>query len=232
MLTVRRYRITIPLPTSVVRFAPRYEEPLLRLQFAAHLASLQLPVTLEEIRPEIAHHAMVWQNFARVEDEIQRLAGQYQAVKDKFGTPAIQAAFPEGIRRAILEEIEAAEAHLEAAAVNIEAPEDFVAMKIPEAVAKLMAANGWHSAAHLASADPLAVAALEGVRLTQARKWVKAAAAKAGKAFAGVLDEIPGAAATAAPVLPADAQPMMTRRDPKLPSGPDPELLTNIARRK
>ena len=185
MLTVRRFLITIPLPTSVVRFAPRYEEPLLRMQFAAHLASLQLPITVTEIRPEIAHHAMVWLSFARVEDEIQRLAGQYQAAKDKFGTPAVQAAFPEGIRKSIMDEIEAAETHLEAAAVTIDAPEDFVAMKIPEAIAKLMAANGWHSAAHLASADP---------------------------------------------VLPPDAQPMMSRRDPKLPSGPDPELLTSIAK--
>jgi hypothetical protein len=211
MLTVRRFRVVIPTNISGAHFVPRYEEALLRVKFAAQIPQLQLPVTIDEIPSALAHPSLQWHHFAKVDDEIRRLADAYRGCKDKYDIPAIQSAYPDGIRHAIMEEVEAAERHLEAAAEQIVAPEELLALNIPEATAKLLAANGWTNASHLAGADPEAVAALEGIRLTAARRYV-AAAKKACKSVpAPTADDIIGGSATHAPLVGPNAKPAMER---------------------
>lgn len=211
MLTVRRYRVVIPTHISGAHFVPRYEEPLLRIKYAAQIPQLQLPVTIDEIPTALSHPSFQWHTFARVDDEIRRLADSYRGCKDRYDTPAIQSAYPDGIRFAIMEEVEAAEKHLEVAAEQAVAPEELVAIGIPEATAKLLAASGWTNVSHLAGADPEAVAALEGVRLTTARRYVAAAKKACKNVAVPVAADILGADATHTPLVGPNAKPAMER---------------------
>jgi hypothetical protein len=212
MLTVRRYRIIVPTATSDVSFEPRYVEPLLRAKYRTKLPSLALPITVDEIPAELRHPSLVAYSFATVEDEARRLRTQFPTAVDEFGRHALDVAFPVGIKQAIIDEVEAYESAVDAAASDIEPSTDLLTLlgvkdlesdagKDQVALARTMMATGYSTLPAIAAADPFTLAALPGISLTRARALISKASKKRG---AVMVEPIAGAA-TMTPLISADA---------------------------
>lgn len=176
MLTVARRRVCVPLPTSDVRFEPAYVVPLLHIKYRSKLAELPFPIQVDEIPAQFRGPTTVAHNFATIEEEIRRLRVEYNGVSDEFGRHAVDAAYPEGVRRAIMDEVEAYEAKMEETIKDIDADPEVVALQgMTEPLAKALAAFGYPSVASIGAADPEVLASLPDISLTKARKLVKAA---------------------------------------------------------
>ncbi len=209
MLTVRRYRIIVPTNTSDVSFEPRYVEPLLRAKYRNKLSSLQLPVTLDEIPEALRHPGLVSHSFASVDEEARRLRLQFPTAVDEFDRHALDVAFPTGIKQAIIDEVEAYEGAVDAAAAGVEPSSELLTLlgikdlesdagKEQVGIARSLVAVGYGLVSTIAGADPFTLASLPGISLTRARSLVSKAGRKRGPVIA---EPIAGGASTHNPLV-------------------------------